>query len=102
MGLTEAKTVAAKWRRLSKEIVIDIPAQAAIILDDRITELEGQRDKLLKACKAMVELWDTEHPDDPCACMPEALDDLLSPLPCELCTARDAIKQSIVDGLQQQ
>ena len=41
--LEAAKEIAAKWRELSKQIVIDIPAQAAIILDDRITELEKCR-----------------------------------------------------------
>ncbi len=46
---------------------------------------------LLAACKTMVKLWDAEHPDDPCACMPEALNELLPPLPCELCVVRAAI-----------
>lgn len=53
MDLKEAREIAAKWRRLSKEIVIDIPAQAAIILDDRITELGAQRDELVEACKEL-------------------------------------------------
>ncbi len=51
MGLKEARGIAAKWRELSKQIVIDIPAQAAIILDDRITELEGQFDIVQQCAK---------------------------------------------------
>ena len=44
--LEAAREIAAKWRELSKQIVIDIPAQAAIILDDRITELEKCREDI--------------------------------------------------------
>lgn len=40
-----------------------------------------------RALKAMTELWDAEHPDDPCGC-DGASDDCKHPPTCELCVAR--------------
>ncbi len=46
MNLKRAHEVAVRWRELSKQIIIDIPAQAAIILDDRVAELEADVSRL--------------------------------------------------------
>lgn len=44
-------------------------------------------DHRTKALRMMVELWDAEHPDDPCGCV-GASDDCRYPPTCELCVAR--------------
>lgn len=49
---------------------------------------------LLEACRELVELWDANNPDDPCACMAQAPDDITAPGPCELCYARAAIAKA--------
>lgn len=47
-----------------------------------------ERDKRNRqALKLMVDLWDAEHPDDPCGCV-GASDDCKYPPTCELCVAR--------------
>lgn len=45
---------------------------------------------VVEALRMMVELWDANHPDDPCSCL-GASDDCKFPPPCELCCARRAL-----------
>lgn len=52
--------------------------------------LIGAAPDLLAACKALLQLWDDNHPDEKCGCL-GASDDCQNPPPCELCSARSAI-----------
>lgn len=49
--------------------------------------LTDEVEQRTRALKLMVELWDAEHPDDPCGCV-GASDDCRYPPTCELCVAR--------------
>lgn len=50
-------------------------------------------DKRLAALRMMVELWDANYPDDPCACV-GASEDCRYPPPCELCNAREVLQNA--------
>ncbi len=52
MELKEARELIAHFRKV--KLSPGSTAEAAIILDDRITELEGQRDELVEACKELI------------------------------------------------
>lgn len=54
---------------------------------DLLKTLADEVEQRTKALKLMVELWDAEHPDDPCGCV-GASDDCRYPPTCELCVAR--------------
>ena len=52
MELKEVREMAAEWReRQKRHGPLNHVYTAAIILDDRITELEAQRDELVEVCK---------------------------------------------------
>jgi len=57
MNLKEAREIAAMWRMQNKLLNKGVDpelsklAQATVLLDDQVTELEAQRDKLLKAAR---------------------------------------------------
>lgn len=59
------------------------PQKAHEWIDALVGEVEHAR----RALKGVIELWDAEHPDDPCGCV-GASDDCRHPPPCELCVAR--------------
>ncbi len=52
MELEEAQEIIKKWRT-GEAMLLHIPSvyHALIVLDDRITELETQRDELVEVCK---------------------------------------------------
>ena len=49
MELREAREVIAHYRKIDEKVYLGPAVEAAIVLDDRITELEAQRDELVKA-----------------------------------------------------
>src|SRR5574338_1386637 len=57
--------------------------RAALSLRALCNEVEHAR----RALKGMVELWDANHPGDPCGCV-GASDDCKYPPTCECCVAR--------------
>jgi hypothetical protein len=63
-----------------------------VACEDR-DRLHSAAPKLLAALREMVELWDDNHPDDPCACSGSS-EDCPVPPRCELCDARAAIAQA--------
>lgn len=50
-----------------------------------------KENKLAKVLTEMLDLWDSEHPDDPCGCV-GASPDALYPPKCTLCAARELLK----------
>lgn len=62
-------------------------------LNDADANLIAAAPDLLAELEAMVQLWDENHPDDKCACLPDTDETYFSP-PCVLCNARNTIAKA--------
>ncbi len=56
MELREAREVIAHYRKINEKVDLGPAVEAAIVLDDRITELEAQRDELKKQVKSLAQM----------------------------------------------
>ncbi len=80
MTLNRASEIAACWREIGKINQIYSLSRAAVILDDRVKELEAQRDALLEAAKGVLKIVqrayhsDDRGPGDKCSKLENAIE----------------------------
>ena len=65
MELRDAREVIAHYRKIDEKVYLGPAIEAAIVLDTRITELEAQRDELVRAALGVLKIaQSTYHSDD--------------------------------------
>lgn len=82
--VAEARAILANHHE-GRVFVLTVPQYDS--LPELLKTLSAEVEQRTRALKLMVELWDAEHPDDPCGCV-GASDDCRYPPTCELCVAR--------------